>query len=52
MSQQSVDYDLEIDENRFVRNTDLNDTSGTGKATWNWSIASDLSGQLGANYSA
>ena len=51
ISQQSVDYDLEIDENRFVRNTDLNDTSGTAKATWNWSIASDLSGQLGANYS-
>jgi len=50
ISQQSVDYDLQIDENRFVRNTDLNNTSGTGKATWNWSLASDLTGQLGANY--
>src|ERR1700677_2208404 len=51
ISQQSVDYGLEIYENRFVRNTDLNNTSGTGKATWNWSLASDLTGQLGANYS-
>jgi hypothetical protein len=51
ISQQSVDYGLEVDENRFVRNTDLNNTSGTGKAVWNWSFASDLTGQLGANYS-
>lgn len=50
ISQQSVDYGLEIDENRFVRNTNLNNTSGTAKATWNWSLASDLTGQLGGNY--
>jgi hypothetical protein len=51
ISQQSIDYGLEVDENRFVRNTDLNNTSGVAKATWNWSFASDLTGQLGANYS-
>lgn len=47
---QSVDYDLEIDENRFERNSFLNNTSGTGKALWNWSVASTLSGTLGADY--
>jgi hypothetical protein len=47
---QSVDYDLEVDENRFERNSYLNNTSGTGKAVWNWSVASTLSGTLGADY--
>jgi Putative beta-barrel porin 2 len=47
---QSVDYDLEVDENRFERNSYLNNTSGTGKALWNWSVASTLSGTLGADY--
>ena len=50
ISQQSVDYGLEVDENRFVRNTNLNNTSGAAKAIWNWSLASDLTGQLGGNY--
>src|SRR5579862_7317034 len=47
---QSVDYDLEVDENRFEHNSFLNNTSGTGKAVWNWSVASTLSGTLGADY--
>jgi hypothetical protein len=49
-SRQSVDYDLEVDENRFDHNSFLNNTSGTGKAVWNWSVASVLSGTLGADY--
>jgi hypothetical protein len=47
---QSVDYDFEWDDNRFVRNENLNNTSGNVRAVWNWSIASDLSGQLGGVY--
>jgi len=47
---QSVDYDLEIDDNRYQRNDYLNNTSGTGKAVWNWSVASLFSGTLGADY--
>jgi hypothetical protein len=47
---QSVDYDLEVDENRFERNSYLNNTSGTGRAVWNWGVASTLSGTLGADY--
>jgi hypothetical protein len=47
---QSVDYDLEVDENHFERNDYLNNTSGTGKAVWNWSVASTLTGTVGADY--
>ena len=51
LSQQSVDYGLEVDENRFIHNTDLNNTSGLAHAVWNWAVASEFSGQLGGNYS-
>jgi exopolysaccharide biosynthesis operon protein EpsL len=47
---QSVDYDLEVDDNRFLRNDYLDNTSGTGKAVWNWSVGSALSGTLGGDY--
>jgi hypothetical protein len=47
---QTVDYDLEIDYNRFERNDYLDNTSGTAKAVWNWSVESNLSGQLGGDY--
>jgi hypothetical protein len=50
VSRQSVDYDLEIDENRFERNDYLNNTSGTAKAVWNWSVGSMLTGTAGADY--
>lgn len=49
-SRQSVDYDVEIDENRFVRNTNLDNPSGAARAVWNWAVADDFSGQLGGNY--
>jgi hypothetical protein len=51
VGRQSVDYDFELDENRFARNEDLNNTAGNGKAVWNWSVASDLFGQVGGIYS-
>jgi hypothetical protein len=47
---QSVNYDFEVDNNRFIRNSDLNNTSGTGRAVWNWSVESNLTGTLGADY--
>ncbi len=47
---QSIDYDFEFDDNRFVRNEDLDNNSGNVRAVWNWSVASDLSGQLGGVY--
>jgi hypothetical protein len=51
VGRQSVDYDLEVDDNRFERNDYLNNTSGTAKAVWNWSVGSTLTGTAGADYS-
>jgi hypothetical protein len=48
--QQSVDYDLEADDNRYVRNEYLDNVSGSGKVVWNWTLESNLSGQVGADY--
>lgn len=50
VGRQSVDYGLEVDHNRFDRNGYLDNTSGTARGVWNWSVASNLSGQLGADY--
>ena len=50
VSRQSIDYDFEADENAYVQNTNLNNTSGLAKALWNWSLASDLTGQIGGSY--
>jgi hypothetical protein len=51
VSRQSIDYDFEVDENAYVRNTDLNNPSGLAKALWNWSFAADFNGQIGSSYS-
>jgi hypothetical protein len=37
-SAQAVGLDLLVDENRFDRNSDLNNTSGRGKGVWDWII--------------
>jgi hypothetical protein len=50
VSRQSIDYDFEVDENAYVRNSDLNNTSGLAKALWNWSLATDFTGQIGGSY--
>jgi hypothetical protein len=50
VGRQSVDYDLEIDNNRYERNDYLNDTSGSAKAVWNWSVGSQFTGTAGADY--
>jgi hypothetical protein len=48
---QSIDVDLRADENRFFRNTDLNNLSTADRLAWNWGLGSVLSGQVGADYS-
>jgi exopolysaccharide biosynthesis operon protein EpsL len=50
LGRQIVALDLRADDNRFASNTDLNNVSGTDKVIWNWSLASALSGQVGADY--
>jgi hypothetical protein len=39
-----------MDSNRYADNTMLDNTSGSGRADWNWALARDWSGQLGAGY--
>ena len=49
-NRQSVDLDLRVDDNRFFRNTDLNNVSSTDHVAWNWALGGVLSGQVGADY--
>jgi exopolysaccharide biosynthesis operon protein EpsL len=50
-NRQSVDLDLNANDNRFFKNSDLNNVATTDRAAWNWGLGSLLSGQLGADYS-
>jgi Putative beta-barrel porin 2 len=47
---QSFDVDLSATDNRYVRNTDLNNISSSDKIAWNWGVGNALSGQVGADY--
>jgi hypothetical protein len=48
---QSVDLNVLVDENRFLRNEDLNNSAGNGKALWNWRVGGYFSGTVGVDYS-
>jgi hypothetical protein len=50
-ARQSVDVSLDVDDNRFFKNTDLNNVSTNDRAAWNWGLGSALSGMIGADYS-
>jgi hypothetical protein len=50
-ARQSVDVNLRVDDNRFFRNSDLDNVSSTDRVAWNWDLAGVLSGTLGADYS-
>jgi Glycosyl transferases group 1/Putative beta-barrel porin 2 len=50
LGRQIVTVDLRVDDNRFVRNDDLDNISSNDSLKWNWVIGSALSGQLGVNY--
>jgi hypothetical protein len=47
---QAFALNMGVDSNRYADNTMLDNTSGTGRADWNWQLMSDWSGQLGASY--
>ena len=49
-NRQSVDLDLRADDNRYIRNTDLNNVSSGDHLAWNWGLGSALSGSVGADY--
>lgn len=50
LARQSIAVSLAVDGNRYAANDTLNNTSGNGRADWNWSLGRDWSGQLGGTY--
>jgi hypothetical protein len=49
-SRQRLSLDLRIDDNRFARNSVLNNVSGAGLVQDDWSLGDRLSGRVGATY--
>jgi exopolysaccharide biosynthesis operon protein EpsL len=49
-TKQSVDLDLRADDNRYVRNTNLDNISTNDRVAWNWGLGNVLSGLVGADY--
>jgi len=49
-ARQTFTVDLRVDDNRFDKNTDLNNVSTTDKLFWQWDVGGVLSGQVGAIY--
>jgi len=47
LSRQELQLSAEIADNRFKRNSELNNTSTNGKINWNWNLADNWSGKLG-----
>jgi hypothetical protein len=50
LGKQAFALNMGVDSNRYADNTMLNNTSGSGRADWDWQLMSDWSGQLGASY--
>ena len=50
LGRQVLKLDLRADENRFDRNTVLNNTSYNGTASWNWRVGGHFSGQAGVDF--
>ncbi len=51
VGRQFITLDLDADDNRFVRNDNLNNVSSTDAFKWNWILGSKLTGQIGTDYS-
>jgi exopolysaccharide biosynthesis operon protein EpsL len=49
-NRQSFDVDLAAQDNRYIRNDDLNNVSTNDRVTWNWGLGGALSGKVGADY--
>jgi exopolysaccharide biosynthesis operon protein EpsL len=49
-NRQSIDLDLNGSDNRYFRNSDLDNISSTDRLAWNWGLGGALSGQVGADY--
>jgi hypothetical protein len=51
LSRQTFAVDLQVDDNRYERNSNLNNVSTLDKVTWLYGVGDVLSGQIGAVYS-
>jgi hypothetical protein len=49
-NRQSIDLNLNVNDNRYFRNTDLNNISSVDRLAWNWGLGGVLSGEAGADY--
>ena len=50
LGKQALLLNLAVNSNRYNQNRSLDNTSGNGRADWNWQLSRDWSGQLGASY--
>jgi glycosyltransferase involved in cell wall biosynthesis len=50
VGRQFITLDLDADDNRFVRNDNLNNVSSTDAFKWNWILGSKLTGQIGTDF--
>jgi hypothetical protein len=50
MGKQELVLNANVDTNRYGDNDTLDNTSGSGRADWNWQLGEDWTGQLGGSY--
>ncbi len=50
LGRQIFSVQAQVADNRYSQNSNLNNVSTIDKATWNWGVASVLSGQVGADF--
>ncbi|WP_333874829.1 outer membrane beta-barrel protein [Methylobacter sp.] len=51
LGRQIFDLDLQVDDNRYAANTQLDNVSTKDSAVWRWQVGHGWSGKLGADYS-
>lgn len=51
LSRQIFDLDLQVDDNRYAANNQLDNVSTKDSAVWLWQVDHDWTGRLGAEYS-
>ncbi len=50
MGLQAFALNVNVDDNRYADNESLDNTSGNGRADWNWRLGHQWTGQLGGGY--
>jgi hypothetical protein len=50
MGKQAFALSANVDANRYADNETLDNTTGSGRADWNWQLGQDWEGQLGGSY--